>query len=110
MLFQAKPSGEFRRPRIGGPEFIDRGNIRDWPLEPITLREGVPILVVTGYHLAGVAESPEKYLEYCLTQCDWSETVYAVKSKEQIKQIVEEFIASDPKFADHAKWLREQVE
>jgi len=110
MLFDAKPDEKFRRPLIGGPMFIDGREIANWPLEPITIRQNIPILVATGYVLGGHAEEPEKYLAYCLDKCQWRDVKYAVAEKSEIKKEVEAFIASNPKFAARAEWLRQQAE
>lgn len=75
MLFQAKPGGEFRGPMIGGAFFIG-GTYRDWPLEPIAVFDHVPILVVTGYVLAGWPEPPGWYVDYCLKNCQWRDARY----------------------------------
>ena len=67
MLFKAKSGGAFRRPLLGGPCFLAGGaDANDWPLEPITIVDGVPFRVVRGYTLAGRAESSASYLVYCL--------------------------------------------
>lgn len=76
MLFQAKPDSDFRRPLLGQPMFIGGTRINDWPLEPIALVDNVPFLVTKGYILGGLPESAEKYLEYCLKECDWSTQNY----------------------------------
>jgi hypothetical protein len=110
MLFEAKGKAEFRRPMIGGPLFVDGGQTRDWPLEPITLYQDVPILVSGGYILMGVAEKPRSYVEYCLEECRWRDVKYSVPDKAQIKKVIDEFIASSPKLADQADWFRQQAE
>src|SRR3954468_11262392 len=66
MLFEAKPNVEFRRPRIGAPDFVGGGQMADWALEPITLFDQVPILIVEGYNVAGYPEPPLSYVDYCL--------------------------------------------
>jgi hypothetical protein len=86
MLFTAKPEGTFRRPLLGGPGFItsreDIPGLSDprlsqpWPLEPITLADGVPFAIVTGYALAGAAEKAGAYLAYCRKETQWSSLRY----------------------------------
>jgi hypothetical protein len=110
MLFDAKPRGEFRRPRIGGASFVDGRDYADWPLEPITIFEGMPILIVSGYMLGGFPEQPEWYVNYCLNECVWRDTKYEPVALEKRKQIVEKFIAANPKVKDDADWLRRQAE
>ncbi len=73
MLFEAKTGKEFRRPSLGGPHFVGTGTeMKNWPLEPITLVGDVPLLIVEGYSLAGLQEPATSYLEYCLTNCAWN--------------------------------------
>jgi hypothetical protein len=109
MLFEAKDGDTFRRPALGTPQFVDPRSARNWPLEPITLFEGVPILVVRGYSLAGKREGPEQYLEYCLKACKWREVPYIPPRSEELQAIVERFIAAHPKVAVNADWLRAQA-
>lgn len=109
MLFEAKES-EFRRPMIGAPEFVDSGSIESWPLEPITLQGGIPILVVCGYSLAGYAERPREYVRYCLADCQWRDAKYAAVDRATVKRRVDEFIAKHPKAGKRAAWVRRQME
>ena len=110
MLFEAKPKGKFRRPMIGGASFIDGRDYADWPLEPITIFEGVPILIVSGYVLGGFPEQPEWYVNYCLKECAGRDTKYEPVAREKRKQIVEKFIAANPKVNDDVDWLLRQAE
>jgi hypothetical protein len=117
MLFEAKENGEFRRPSIGGTNFVGgaasvvRPAYADWPLEPITLRDDIPILIVRFMWMGGRPEPPIEYLDYCLEHCRWRDTRYSPVSAARIKQIVEEFITANPKFTkDDAAFLRWQCE
>lgn len=110
MLFDARPGSDFRSPMIGAAHFIDGGRYEDWPLEPITLHQGVPILIVDGYTLAGVAEPPHTYLEYCLTHCKWRHTRYAPVRPDHGEAAVRDLIASRPKLAERTEWLLRQAE
>jgi hypothetical protein len=110
MLFEAKGKEAFRRPMIGSPFFVDGGDTADWPLEPITLYRGIPILVAAGYSLGGHAEEPKSYLEYCLDDCKWREEKFATLKSDEIKKIVNDFIASNPKVSKHAEILLKQAE
>lgn len=75
MPFEAKEGEPFRRPALGGPWLIAHGSTPNWPLEPIAIFKGVPILVARGYTLLGHPESPLDYLEYCLKACKWREDI-----------------------------------
>jgi hypothetical protein len=81
MLFVSKKGGEFRRPRLGAPEFL-RGKRSDWPLEPVAIEDGIPFLVIRGYRLEGVAERPVDYLQYCESECAWNSYEFSTRSEE----------------------------
>ncbi len=40
------------------------GTEDDWPLWPIDLVDGVPLMIVQGFAIGGVPESDESYLHY----------------------------------------------
>ena len=106
MLFENEEG--FRRPGLGGPIFVDGGKIADWPLEPITLIDNVPFVVVRGYVLGGRPESIKSYLGYCFEKCQWSNRDYSkfdqkvlnaalskllIDKKEKLSQNSSEFLA-----------------
>jgi hypothetical protein len=92
MLFVAKAKQEFRRPRIGGAQFLGDTSYKDWPLEPIEIIDGIPFLIVTGYRGSGVAE--QNYLGYCVDKCDWNPTKFKRKSAREKKKALEKLLAS----------------
>ncbi|HEU4338518.1 MAG TPA: hypothetical protein VFS19_00495 [Planctomycetota bacterium] len=110
MLFEARKSGEFRRPLIGAAGFIGTTDYGDWKLEPITIYKGVPILVVTGYELAGIPEPPESYVEYCLKNCAWRNDRFTKHSRDAGRKIIEEFSSSDARWAGQKDWILAQAE
>jgi hypothetical protein len=110
MLFEAKGGGEFRRPMIGAATFMDYGTYTDWPLEPITIQDGVPILVVTKYSLGGQPESPVKYFRYCQANCKWRDIKYEKFDAARVKKVIEAYIAANPKLEDAGDWIRGQGE
>jgi hypothetical protein len=110
MLFEAKEGKEFRRPLIGGAGFVGKTDYANWPLEPITIYKGVPILIVTGYILAGVPELPLMYLEYCIETCKWREEKFSPVDQESRRRILSEFIKSNSLDAREVNWLRAQAE
>jgi beta-lactamase regulating signal transducer with metallopeptidase domain len=77
MLFEAKEGGQFRRPGLGAPSFVDSPDAQAWPLEPIALVDNVPFVIVHGYLLGGQPEPASNYLEYCLKNCKWRERDYS---------------------------------
>jgi hypothetical protein len=99
MLFEPKDQQEFRRPRIGGPSFFGGTGFNDWPLEPIAVHEGVPILITHGYRLAGEPESSQDYLRYCIDHCSWRPVPYTARTSEELKKIVAQWLSKQ-------KWPR----
>jgi len=108
MLFEARDGGVFRRPSIGGTVFL-AGTYQDWPLEPITLSDRVPFLIVRGYQLGGKAESAARYVAYCLAKCRWSQRKYTAESAARIGDALERLLSSTPLLRTHVEWLREQT-
>jgi hypothetical protein len=108
MLFEAKDGDVFRRPMLGGAEFIT-GTYADWPLEPITLSDGIPFLVVRGYMIAGLPESPGQYLAYCLAHCQWTQRKYIAATSAEIGQALERLMSANSGLRVHADWLRLQT-
>ncbi len=119
MLFVRKPGGAFRRPTFGGEGFVgnfypvSRSDNDRWPLDPITLQDGIPILVSRGgfFGSGGRSETPAEYLAYCLAQCKWREARFADADPDQIRRAVEALIAATPKLsAGDLTWLRQQAD
>jgi hypothetical protein len=108
MLFEARDGGVFRSPMLGAAEFV-AGTYTDWPLEPITLSDGIPFLIVRGYMLAGMPESAEMYVTYCLANCQWTQRKYIAATNAQIKQALERLISANPSLRVNADWLRLQT-
>jgi hypothetical protein len=94
MLFQAKPGGEFRPPALGAPAHLGDTEFKAWPREPIDLVDGVPFLVVGGYMLAGSPERAERYLAYCVENCDWNTQAFKPKSLEEKRKALAKLAAS----------------
>ena len=91
MLFEKKD--DFRRPGLGGPMFVDGGKIADWPLEPITLVDRVPFVIVRGYVLGGRPESIKSYLQYCYDKCQWSERDYSQSDQDTLNAALGKLLA-----------------
>jgi hypothetical protein len=117
MLFDARKDGAFRRPNIGGANFIDRAAYdntayADWPLEPITLYEGLPILVARAYFGGGRGPEPaDDYLKYCLDNCQWRDMKFAHMEPADVRKKVEAFLAAHPKITpENAELVRVQAQ
>lgn len=119
MLFEAKVGTFFRGPNLGLPDFVDDrpedflserpDAAKTWPLAPIAVVDGIPILIVSGYLIGGLAEGPQGYVEYCLEKCRWTERQYAPADQAKAARIVEKFIRSNPRVAGYADFLRRQA-
>ena len=110
MLFEAKEKQDFRRPKLGYPRCVGSVIYSEWPLEPIVIYRGVPILITKGYTLGGVWESPEYYVMYCLYNCRWREEKYTLLGREKLQEIVSQFIEENPKLAVDEDWIWRQVD
>jgi hypothetical protein len=116
MLFEARAGSKFRGPMIGSVEFIgsSRSDVEwpdygHWPLDPIEICKGAPILVAKSYFLAGAAETPKHYLSYCIANCCWSSAKSKRMSEAERVQIVETFLASQPHLSEEDRaWMREK--
>jgi hypothetical protein len=94
---------------IGSPGFIGVDFTKEWPLEPIALVDNIPILIVRGYGLGGVPESPGAYVEYCLSACAWRNAKFEMATPEKRKEAVEKFIRENVEAIRNADLLREQA-
>jgi len=94
MLFCKRGTSEFRRPQIGGARFLGDTDYPDWPLEPIELVDGVPFLITHGYNLSGVPEASDAYLQYCMTNCDWSTIRFREPTAQQKRDALTKLVAS----------------
>lgn len=109
LLFQGKDA-PLRRPALGQPLFVGGGYVEDWPLEPIALFEGIPILVVWGYALAGHAESAEDYLTYCIQNGKWVSDKYALPTSQETNDALTRFIEQHAMSEEDARFIRAQAE
>ena len=120
MLFIKKRGREFRRPMIGAAFFVGltdytgETGYADWPLEPITLIDGIPFLVVQGYGIGGLPENPADYVRYCLTQCDWNTEHFRLRSPAEKRKALEKLLASHkwtrPLYMEERKFLASQTQ
>ncbi len=114
MLFAPKPKSTFRRPLYGAPYFLGGSILESWDREPIEIVDGVPFLIVQGYMLGGKPEPGEKYLGYCVKECNWNPEKFTVKTAEQKNKALEKLLASrkfkKPLDNDEKEFLTLQIE
>lgn len=94
MLFEAKNGAQYRPPGIGKAAFLGGTDNPNWPLEPIDIYEGVPILITYEYVLFGFPEPSVSYLDFCVKNCDWRQTRYSVRAHDELKGIVAKWLTS----------------
>lgn len=114
MLFVRRGTSEFRRPMIGEAGFLADTTYADWPLEPIELVDGVPFVIAGGYSLGGEPESPESYLRYCMSDCDWITFRYREQSCVEMRSALAKLVASPkwrrPLKQEECRHLAEQID
>jgi hypothetical protein len=96
MLFEARPGEHCRAPHIGIPMYLGTSTAEDWSLDPITIVDGVPFIVVTGYFGTGMPESAEQYLDYNLRNCRWTDHEYRVKTIPELQTALGKLIKGGP--------------
>jgi len=109
MLFEPRPGVAFRRPLLGGPQFFGKTKMTDWPLEPITVIDDVPLLIVINYMLAGVAERAPSYLNHCLSNANWTTRRFRTVSKAEIAAAFEKLLKSTPSNESQSDWEFELI-
>lgn len=114
MLFEKKKGGVFTGPAIGQANFLGGTSDNQWPLEPIALHKGIPILIATGYDLDGRAELSTQYLDYCQKNCTWTLLKYAAIDTKPLQEGIVDFIKTTKwkkaLSADEEAFLMKQAE
>jgi hypothetical protein len=83
MLFTERKGSDFGAPNLGNPIYLGGTTSSDWPLDPITLVDGIPFLITNGYYIAGTPTPELAYLQYSESNADWSTFRFSIKTKEQ---------------------------
>ena len=99
MLFIKRGTAEFRSPWIGNSVFLGGTDSANWSLDPIELVNGVPFIIRWDYTLHGMRETPEQYLNYCMTNCDWTTFKFQMKSHNELNEALNKLLVS-------SKWKR----
>ena len=93
MLFKGEQAS-LRRPFIGHANFIGGTTYDDWPMEPVAIYEGIPILITQSYRVVGEVLPAEAYLSYCVQQGSWVSEKYEDKNLEQINASLSSFLTA----------------
>jgi hypothetical protein len=81
LVFVSRTHAEpLRAPRLGAPELLPLHSMKDsdWPYMPFAIVNDVPLSLTLGYRLEGIAERPEDYLGYCMSNGDFRSTPFPV--------------------------------
>jgi len=66
VLYESKGANPLRQPYFGGLDLPYHTMLdTSWPLYPVALSGSTYFVLSEGYSLAGVAEDPREYIEYC---------------------------------------------
>jgi hypothetical protein len=91
MLFKARAGSVFLPPDLGRFLYVVE---TDWPSEPIEIVDGVPFLIPSYLHIAvGSYAPPSAYVRYCEKECDWNTQRFKLRSKKEIRNALEKFLA-----------------
>ena len=96
MLFKQQGTNTFRPSRLGtGMYWL--GKAGDWPLDPIAIVDGIPFCIGGGSFGGGgqTPQTPESYLNYCMTNCDWNTYKFHEVTAEQKRDALAKLLSSD---------------
>ncbi len=101
MLFSEKPGRKPRRLASFLCLFLGGTSATDWPLAPIELVDGVPMLIAqqTPAYNGPAPEEAQAYIRYCATECDWNPFRYKSKTPAEKSAALARLLASP-------KWRR----
>jgi hypothetical protein len=113
MLYSKSPGKRFLPPPLGRQSSFEGTTYLDWPLCPIEIVDGVPFLIAYGYTFYGMPGVPGDYLNYCMTNCQWSAYVYSIKSSDEVNSALNKLLNSpkwkQPLTLDEKAWLTDQI-
>jgi hypothetical protein len=116
MLFKAKEGSSFRSARLGSGRKIGSTTLADWPLEPITIVDGVPFKVTVGFakSVSRPLERASDYVDYCIEECDWNTYKFTPKSIKEKRDALDKLL-STPKLKGKVsdrdqEFLEKQIE
>jgi hypothetical protein len=101
MLFSAKPESKPHYLASWLCLFLGGTNAADWPLAPIELVDGVPMLIAqqTPAYNGPPPEEAQAYVRHCVANCDWNPLRYKTKTPAEKSAALTRLLASP-------KWRR----
>ncbi len=107
MLFKFREGVEYRHPSLGHTDFFGDTTHADWPLEPIEVVDGYPFWIAPGYSVGGWRAPVSMYVNYCVTNCEWSTYKYRILTAEEKSAALAKLLSS-PKWKrplnENEKW------
>jgi len=98
VLFVPRTEGRaLRPPRLGAPPLLPLHSMNDadWPCMPLAIVENVPLSITpTGYLLEGIAEKPDHYLAYCLSNGTFRTLLFPTPSPATASNALQEILVS----------------
>lgn len=95
LVYQSIDTNTLRGPMFGTPNLpVSFGRIEVWPDMPFVFSQKIPLLMVSGYCLAGPRETGEMYLEYCHVHGVFRKYSYAVPTRQEQEQAVQQLLNS----------------
>lgn len=97
LLFFHPESGKELRPPIRGlasPYPVRGYEARRWPAFPFAIVDGIPLSMIVGYSLAGVAESSAQYLAYCRHAGTMRTTLYPIPTVAAVSNAINTLLDS----------------
>ena len=96
MLFCQKDGSSVIRPSVlGGNVVFDRFPTRTQFYGPIAVYKNCPILIASGYRLAGMALPSKALVESCIKGELWRESKFEVLSALEERKIIDEFLRDE---------------
>jgi hypothetical protein len=110
LLYTPAEGRALRRPGFGGLMLPDNTMSReDWPLYPLAESKGVFFVLRQGYMLAGVAEDPVRYLEYCRKDGKFRKEPLPVPSAQEARLALDALLSSEVwlkiRWVDSGSWF-----
>lgn len=96
IIFMPKEGTPIRAPRFGALHLPwNTMEAEDWPLYPIAESEGVYFILSQGYSLAGLAEDPQNYIDYCRSMGSFRTTPVKIPTKETAEYALMRLLSSN---------------
>jgi len=96
IIFKPKEGTPMRGPYLGGAMNLphESMDLKDWPLFPLAESDGVYFMLVSGYILAGMAETGREYLDYCRSAGTFRTTPVIIPTEKIAQHALDNLLSS----------------